>query len=92
VTRLHQEEEYKAYILIRVESGKDLEVFTKIRDLKNRYPISEVATLYGDYDVIVKIQMTSPNDLESFIFNGLRPIQGIIGTRTLIAARSLEFR
>ena len=89
---MHQEEEYKAYILIKAESGKDLEVFTKIRDLKNRYPVREVATLYGDYDVIVKIQMTSPDDLESFVFNGLRPIQGIIGTKTLIAARSLEFR
>jgi DNA-binding Lrp family transcriptional regulator len=89
---LHQEEEYRAYILIKVESSKDVEVFTKIRDLQHKYPIREVATLYGDYDIIVKIQMAKPDDLQSFVFNGLRPIQGIIGTQTLIAARSLEFK
>lgn len=89
---MHQEEEYRAYILIKVESSKDVEVFTKIRDLQHKYPIREVATLYGDYDIIVKIQMAKPDDLQSFVFNGLRPIQGIIGTQTLIAARSLEFK
>lgn len=84
---MHQEEEYRAYILIKVESSKDVEVFTKIRDLQHKYPIREVATLYGDYDIIVKIQMAKPDDLQSFVFNGLRPIQGIIGTQTLIAAK-----
>jgi DNA-binding Lrp family transcriptional regulator len=88
---LHQDEEYRAYVLIKVESGKDVEVFTGIRELQHKYPIREMAMLYGDYDIIVKIQMNKPDDLQSFVFNGLRPIQGIIGTQTLIAARSLEF-
>jgi DNA-binding Lrp family transcriptional regulator len=89
---MHQEEEYRAYVLIKVESGKDLDVFAKIRDLQHRYPIRELATLYGDYDILVKIEMTKVDDLENFVFNGLRPIEGITGTQTLIAARSLEFR
>jgi DNA-binding Lrp family transcriptional regulator len=89
---LHQNEEFKAYVLIKVESGKDLEVFGKIRDIQHKYPIREVATLYGDYDVIVKVEMTRPDELESFIFNGLRPIQGISETQTLIAAKTLEFK
>ena len=89
---MHQEEEYRAYVLIKVESGKDLHVFAKIRDLQHKYPIREMATLYGDYDIIVKIQMTKPDDLENFVFDGLRPIEGITGTQTLITARSLEFR
>jgi DNA-binding Lrp family transcriptional regulator len=89
---MHQEEEYRAYVLIKVESGKDLDVFAKIRDLQHKYPIREMATLYGDYDIIVKIQMTKPDDLENFVFDGLRPIEGITGTQTLITARSLEFR
>lgn len=88
---MHQEEEYKAYVLIKAESGKDLDVFTKIRSLQGEYPIREVATVYGDYDIIVKVQMTKPDDLENFIFKGLRPIKGIVGTQTLIAAKSLEF-
>jgi DNA-binding Lrp family transcriptional regulator len=89
---LHQEEEYRAYVLIKVESGKDMEVFTKIRDLQHKFPIRELAALYGDFDIIVKVQMNKPDDLENFIFSGLRPIQGIADTQTLIAARSLEFK
>lgn len=88
---LHQDEECKAFILIKVESGRDLEVFTKIRELQHKYPISEVATLYGDYDVLVKIRMCKPDDLESFVFNGVRSIQGIAETQTLISAKSVEF-
>jgi DNA-binding Lrp family transcriptional regulator len=84
-------EGFAAYILINVHSGKDLEVFTKIREVQYKYPIREVSTLYGDYDLIVKIQMTKPGDLEDFIFNGLRPLQGIAETQTLISAKCLEF-
>jgi len=89
---MHQEEEYRAYVLIKVESGKDHDVFAKIRDLQHKYPIREVAILYGDYDILVKIEMTKVDDLENFVFDGLRPIEGIAGTLTLIAARSLEFK
>jgi len=88
---LHQDEESVAYVLINVESGKDLVVFTKIRELQQKYPIREVCTLYGDFDVIVKFQMSKPGDLGEFIFNGLRPIQGITETQTLISAKRLEF-
>ncbi len=88
---MHQCEESAAYVLINVHSGKDLEVFHKIRDLQHKFPIREVCTLYGDYDLIVKVQMHGPDDLESFVFNGLRPIQGIAQTHTLISARTVEF-
>jgi len=89
---MHQEEEYGAYVLIKAESGKDLDVFAKIRDLQHKYPIREVAALYGDYDFLVKIEMTKADDLENFVFDGLRSIEGIIGTQTLISARTLKFK
>jgi len=88
---LHQDEECNAYILIKVDSGKDLQVFNKIRELQHTYPISEVATLYGDYDVLVKVKMERCGDLESFVYKGIRPIQGIAETQTLISAKSVEF-
>lgn len=89
---MHQDEEYAAYILINVHSGKDLEVFTKIRELQHKYPIREVSTLYGDYDLILKFQMNKPGDLEDFIYNALRPLSGIAQTKTLISARALHFK
>ena len=87
---MHQEVEYRAYVLIKVQSGKDLEVFEKVKNLQNRYPIEEIATVYGDYDVITKIQITRPQILEEFIFNGLRQIPNITETKTLLTARYVE--
>lgn len=89
---MHQEEEHAAYVLINVESGKDLDVFNRIRDLQHEHPLSEIAILYGDYDLIVKIRIGRPDDLENFIFKGLRQIPGIAETKTLIAPKILEFR
>ena len=89
---MHQDEECRAYILIKVDSGADLHVFEKIRELQHKYPISEVATLYGDYDVLVKVKMHRCDDLKSFVFNGLRPIRGIMETQTLISAKAVELR
>ena len=89
---LHQTEEFAAYILIKVHSGKDLEVFQAIKALQHKYPLRELSNLYGDYDLLVKVQMDNPNALEDFVFSGLRQIQGIAETQTLISARSIEFK
>jgi hypothetical protein len=88
---LHQEEAYATYVLIKVESDKDVDVSTRIRELQYKYPIREVALLYGDY-VLVKVEMAKPDDLESLVFDGLRPIQGVVCAQTLMGARSTDFR
>lgn len=87
---MHQEEVFKAYVLVKVESGQDLRVFNKIQDLKTRYRITEVATVYGDYDIITGIEINKAEELEDFVFTGLRRIGGIKETKTLITARYLE--
>jgi len=89
---MHQEEEFKAYVLVKAESGKDLEVFNKIRKLQGKYRLWEVSMLYGDYDIMVKVDIAEPGDLQNFVFEGLRPIQGVVETKTMLIARSLEFK
>jgi DNA-binding Lrp family transcriptional regulator len=85
-------EEYRAYVLIKVKSGKDLEVFERLRDLQHKYPITEVAIVYGDYDLVTRIRITRPKELEDFVLTELRKIEGIDETKTLITARFAEFR
>lgn len=89
---MHQMEEYRAYVLIKVKSGKDLEVFERLRDLQHKYPITEVAIVYGDYDLVTRIRITRPKELEDFVLTELRKIEGIDETKTLITARFAEFR
>jgi len=88
---LHQEEEYCAYVLIKVRTGKDLDVFLKVRELAKKYPIREVAMVYGDYDIVSSIRLQRPGDLQQFVYEGLRAIEGVEETTTLIAGKCVEF-
>lgn len=89
---MHQMEECRAYVLIKVKSGKELEVFEKIRGLQHKYPLTEVAIVYGDYDIVTRVRIPRPQELEDFVLTELRRIEGISETKTLITARFAEFR
>ena len=73
-----------AFCLIKAESGKDYLVFNL---MKNKKEIKEVALTYGAYDLVSKIEVKSPEDLDSFIFDVLRKIPEVKETTTLITSR-----
>jgi DNA-binding Lrp family transcriptional regulator len=73
-----------AYTLIKSESGKDGRVMAVVR---RRKEVKEVALTYGAYDLIAKIEVGSPEALDSFIFNVLRKIPEVKETATLITSR-----
>lgn len=71
-----------AYLLARVKPNKDRDVLENLRRLG---PVKETATLYGEYDVIAKLQVETLEDLDAFIFDTVRTIAGVEATTTLIA-------
>jgi len=78
-----------AYLLARVKPNKDREVLQKLRMLR---PVREAATLYGEYDIIAKLQVETLEDLDIFIFDTVRTIAGIDATTTLITTEIPEAR
>ena len=75
-----------AFILAKVESGKDREVLREIKKLKEgkrAYPT------YGIYDLIVWVQFDTSKELDSFVFDKIRRINGIRETATLICSEML---
>lgn len=74
-----------SYTLARVEPTKDSIVYEKINDLPE---VKEVITTYGEYDMIIKVEVDSLEDLDNFVFNKLRVIKGIESTTTLISAKT----
>jgi len=50
-----------------------------------------VIMTYGEYDLIVRIEVDSLDELDFFIFNKLRAIEGVEATTTLIAAKPPDF-
>jgi len=71
----------EAYVLLRVKPGMDRPVFQTVKKLKQ---VKALETVYGEYDLLMKIQVETMDDLDAFIFDAVRAIQGVERTTTLI--------
>ena len=78
-----------SYTLARVEPTKDSIVYDKVIGLSE---VKEVITTYGEYDMILKVEVDSLDALDNFVFSKLRVIEGIESTTTLISAKSQMHR
>ena len=72
------------YVLITTATGKESKVLEQMRKLPE---IGEVHQLFGQYDMIARIETTDYDRMCDIILSKVRIIQGITGTRTLICAR-----
>ncbi|MCK4439166.1 Lrp/AsnC ligand binding domain-containing protein [Candidatus Bathyarchaeota archaeon] len=72
-----------SYTLSRIKPAKCRHVY---RTLKTYPEVKELVSTYGEYDLIIKVSSTYLDDLDNFIFNKLRTIDGIQATTTLIEA------
>jgi len=70
-----------AYTLIRTEHSKREEVVSKIKKLRF---VKEVVPVYGEYDIIVKTETNSIEELNFLIYNELRKIRRLTATTTMI--------
>lgn len=75
-----------AYILAKVDAGKDEEVFSKIREIED---VREAHAAYGIYDLFLKVNFEKIEDLDDFVFNVMRKIPGIKETTTVITAKAI---
>ena len=74
----------KAYILVNVSTGTEDEVSKALVEFDE---VEEVATIYGEYDAIIKVAAKDMNDLDDFITSKLRSVPNIFMTSTMIIAR-----
>ncbi len=73
-----------AFILITTQNGKENEV---AENLKKIPEVKEVYTLYGNYDVIAKVEVENLQRLNELGNEILKENKGILYTETLICAR-----
>jgi DNA-binding Lrp family transcriptional regulator len=73
-----------AYILINVASGTETEVGNELLNLKE---IKDLNVVYGEYDLIIKVELKNMEDLQDFIINKVRSIKAIKRTSTMIAVK-----
>lgn len=73
-----------AYVLITTATGKESLVLEHMRKLPE---LSEVHQLFGQYDMIARIESKDYDVLCDIVLSKLRTIPGVTSTRTLICAR-----
>ncbi|MGD8566153.1 MAG: Lrp/AsnC ligand binding domain-containing protein [Candidatus Bathyarchaeota archaeon] len=71
----------EAHILLRVKPGMDRSVFETVNKLRQ---VTNLETVYGEYDLIMSVEVQSMDDLDNLIFDSIRTIQGVQRTTTLI--------
>ena len=72
-----------SYTLARVLPAKDRYVYMNVKAFAE---VKDVILTYGEYDLILKIELDSLEALDDFVFNKLRMIDGVISTTTLLEA------
>ena len=77
----------EAYILIKVKVGSEREVIDKLKSLKE---IKDINELYGEWDIIAKIEVPNIEDLDALITEKIRDIDDIKLTSTMIVAKYLR--
>jgi len=68
------------FVLISAAPGKEKDVFTEIQKIKE---VVELHPLFGEYDLIVKLDAPDFNRLGEIVVDKIRKIPGVIDTKTL---------
>ena len=73
-----------AYVLITTATGKEGFVLEQLHRIPG---MSDVYQLFGQFDMIVRIETKDYDELCDEVLGKIRTIQGVTSTRTLICAR-----
>jgi DNA-binding Lrp family transcriptional regulator len=72
------------FVLINVSPGTEKKVFDtmiKWEEIQELYP------LFGDYDLIAKVQTSDYEGLSDIVVNKIRALKGVTETKTLTGAK-----
>jgi len=73
----------EAFVLIIVKPGNEETVYEKLKDAPQ---VKEIYKVYGEYDIIIRVEIENIKELDRFHDEILRKIREIEMTETLIAS------
>ena len=76
-----------AYILFKVNSGTERDVCQKLVEFDE---IIQADIIFGEYDVLAKIQTQDLGELESFVSEKVRNVPDVLVTSTMIISREYK--
>ncbi len=72
------------FVLIKVMPRKERSVYERLAKLSE---VEELYPLFGEYDLIAKINVKDFEELSDVVVNKIRSIDGVIETKTLTGAK-----
>ena len=70
-----------SYVLIVCDVGAEKSILSELKSLES---VKEIRGLFGSYDIIVKLEATSEEELKDIVVSKLRNLKNIRTTLTLI--------
>lgn len=68
------------FVLISTAPGKEHDVYNRLKEVPE---IVEIHPLFGEYDLIAKIEVKDFNLLGKIVVEKIRTIEGVVDTKTL---------
>jgi DNA-binding Lrp family transcriptional regulator len=72
------------FVLINTAPAREHEVYNTLRGMER---VIEVHPLFGEYDLIAKIEANDHNELGKVVVSRMRTIPGVTNTRTLTGTK-----
>ena len=72
------------FILISAMPGKEHEVHSELLKVKE---IAELHPLFGEYDLMARVEVKDFGELEDIILNKIRTVKGVVDTKTLVGTK-----
>ncbi|HEV2193419.1 MAG TPA: Lrp/AsnC ligand binding domain-containing protein [Nitrosopumilaceae archaeon] len=69
-----------AYVLVKAKMGHEVDVMNDILKIDG---VKEVLGTYGQYDIFVKVQVQTRNEIELIITKKIRKVSNVLSTTTL---------
>ena len=71
-----------AWILISCEPGRERDVYLQLLEMS---AVSEVSVVYGELDLVARIDFESEREMSRTLIEKMRHVEGVRKTETLIA-------
>ena len=73
--------------MMKMQVGMDDQVIAEIKKLDE---VIEADATYGSYDLVIKVNFKTIEDMDRFIFEKIRRIKGVNETSSMIVAKQVK--
>jgi len=75
------------FALLTISPLHEKSVYSSLKDIPQ---ITEIHPLFGEYDILVKIETSDIDSIGEIVIKKVRSLKGVMDTKTLIGTKSLS--